>query len=127
MMRGEISGRLLDALPPLLSLTQDVWDCPLTPILTEEIVRDEPGQEVVLDRLLDLLMIAALRAWFSRPRGGGPRLVPGARGPRRRPGAAARPGRPGTPLDGGDARREGRGLPGRAGPPLHANSWASPR
>lgn len=96
MMRGEINGRLLDALPPLLSLTQDVWDCPLTAILTEEIVRDEPGQEVVLDRLLDLLMIAALRAWFSRPRPP-PRLVPGARGPRRRPGAAARPGRPGTP------------------------------
>jgi hypothetical protein len=32
----------------------------------EEIVRDEPAQEVVLDRLLDLLVIAALRAWFSR-------------------------------------------------------------
>ncbi|MFF1600306.1 cupin domain-containing protein [Streptomyces mirabilis] len=72
MMRGEINGRLLDALPPLLSLTQDVWDCPLTAILTEEIVRDEPGQEVVLDRLLDLLMIAALRAWFSRPEAAAP-------------------------------------------------------
>jgi AraC-like DNA-binding protein len=30
-------------------------------------VKDEPGQEVVLDRLLDLLLIAVLRAWFSRP------------------------------------------------------------
>lgn len=30
-------------------------------------MRDEPGQGVVLDRLLDLLVIAALRAWFSRP------------------------------------------------------------
>ena len=29
-------------------------------------VRDEPGQEVVLDRLLDLLVIAVLRAWFAR-------------------------------------------------------------
>ena len=67
LMQGEISGRLLDALPPLLSLTTDVWQCPLTPLLMEEIVRDEPGQEVVLDRLLDLLVIAALRAWFSRP------------------------------------------------------------
>ena len=34
--------------------------------VTEEIVRDEPGQEVVLDRLLDLLLVAALRTWFSR-------------------------------------------------------------
>ncbi len=67
LLQGEISNRLLDALPPLLSLTSDVWQCPLTPLLTEEIVRDEPGQEVVLDRMLDLLVIAALRAWFSRP------------------------------------------------------------
>ncbi|MFI9748636.1 AraC family transcriptional regulator [Streptomyces collinus] len=66
-MRGDIGGRLLDALPPLLGLPSDVWDCPLTPYLAEEIVRDEPGQEVVLDRLLDLLVIAALRAWFARP------------------------------------------------------------
>lgn len=66
-MQGEISGRLLDALPPLITLTSDVWQCPLTPLLMEEIVRDEPGQDVVLDRLLDLLVIAALRAWFSRP------------------------------------------------------------
>ena len=29
-------------------------------------VRDAPGQEAVLDRLLDLLLIAALRAWLSR-------------------------------------------------------------
>ncbi|WP_033329196.1 AraC family transcriptional regulator [Streptomyces yerevanensis] len=66
-MQGEINGRLLDALPPLLRLTSDEWECPLTPLFTEEIVRDEPGQEVVLDRLLDLLVIAALRVWFSRP------------------------------------------------------------
>ncbi|MFI6245656.1 AraC family transcriptional regulator [Streptomyces sp. NPDC051016] len=67
LLRGEISGRLLEALPPLLTLTADVWECPLTPLLMAEIVRDEPGQEVVLDRLLDLLVIAALRAWFARP------------------------------------------------------------
>jgi AraC-like DNA-binding protein len=72
LMRGEIGGRLLDALPPLLTLTSDTWDCPLTPLLTAEIVRDEPGQEVVLDRLLDLLVIAALRAWFARPEAAAP-------------------------------------------------------
>ena len=37
------------------------------PLLAEEIVKDEPGQEAVLDRLLDLLLIAVLRAWFARP------------------------------------------------------------
>lgn len=72
LMRGEINGRLLDALPPLLSLPSEVWECPLTPLLMEEIVRDEPAQEVVLDRLLDLLVIAALRAWFSRPEADAP-------------------------------------------------------
>ncbi|MFE9681158.1 cupin domain-containing protein [Streptomyces sp. NPDC006285] len=70
--RGEVGARLLDALPPVLTLTSEVWECPLTPLLTEEIVRDEPGQEVVLDRLLDLLVIAALRAWFARPEAAAP-------------------------------------------------------
>lgn len=66
-MRGEISQRLLAALPMLLVLPGDAWDCALLPLLGDEIVKDEPGQEVVLDRLLDLLLIAVLRAWFSRP------------------------------------------------------------
>ncbi|WP_137992319.1 AraC family transcriptional regulator [Streptomyces vilmorinianum] len=64
---GEVSRRLLDALPPLLHLPAEVWRCPLMPFLDEEISRDEPGQSVVLDRVLDLLLIAAVRAWFSRP------------------------------------------------------------
>lgn len=66
-MRGEISRRLLAALPALLVLPEDAWNCPLIPLLGDEIVKDEPGQEAVLDRLLDLLLIAVLRAWFSRP------------------------------------------------------------
>ncbi|WP_267242425.1 AraC family transcriptional regulator [Streptomyces sp. PR69] len=66
-MPGEVGGRLLDALPGLLWLPGDSWTCPLLPVLDEAITRDEPGQSVVLDRTLDLLLIAALRAWFSRP------------------------------------------------------------
>jgi AraC-like DNA-binding protein len=66
-MRGEISERLLAALPPLLVLREDIEDSPLVPLLADEIGRDEPGQEAVLDRLLDLLLIAVLRTWFSRP------------------------------------------------------------
>ena len=64
---GEVSGRLLRALPELLVLREDEWDCPVIPLLATEIVKDEPGQEAVLDRLLDLLLIAVLRAWFARP------------------------------------------------------------
>ncbi len=61
---GEVSTRLLKALPPLI--TQRL-DSPLIPLLAEEIVKDQPGQEAVLDRLLDLLLIAALREWLDRP------------------------------------------------------------
>jgi AraC-like DNA-binding protein len=67
MLEGEISGRLLRALPPLLVLEGDAWETPLIDLLAEEIVKDQPGQEAVLDRLLDLLLIAVLRTWFARP------------------------------------------------------------
>ncbi|WP_131740899.1 AraC family transcriptional regulator [Actinomadura roseirufa] len=66
-MRGAVTQRLLAALPPLAILRGDTWRSPLIGLLAEEIVKDEPGQEVVLDRLLDLLLIGTLRAWFSRP------------------------------------------------------------
>ena len=69
---GEVSGRLLRALPPVLVLREGEWDCPVVPLLADEIVKDEPGQEAVLDRLLDLLLIAVLRAWFARPGNGSP-------------------------------------------------------
>lgn len=64
---GEISRRLLDALPELLHLSETECDCPFVGLLAAEIVKDEPGQEAVLDRLLDLLLISVLRTWFSRP------------------------------------------------------------
>jgi len=64
--RSELSARLLDALPPVVALPADAWESPLVGLLAEEITRDDPGQEAVLDRLLDLLLIAVLRAWFAR-------------------------------------------------------------
>jgi AraC-like DNA-binding protein len=64
---GDISDRLLRALPPLLSLANDQWDSPLVSLLCDEVEKDQPGQAAVLDRLIDLLLIAVLRAWFTRP------------------------------------------------------------
>jgi AraC-like DNA-binding protein len=64
---GAVSQRLLRVLPNLLVIAADSWNTPLIPLLAAEIAKDEPGQEAVLDRLLDLLLIAALRAWLSRP------------------------------------------------------------
>jgi AraC-like DNA-binding protein len=71
-MAGEISRRLLDALPPIATLSTDGWGSPLVALLGEEISRDEPGQEPVLDRLLDLLLTATLRTWFARPEANAP-------------------------------------------------------
>jgi AraC-like DNA-binding protein len=64
---GEISKRLVKVLPTLIVMRADEWDCPVLALLADEVGRDELGQAVVLDRLLDLLVISALRAWFARP------------------------------------------------------------
>ncbi|HRX91130.1 MAG TPA: AraC family transcriptional regulator [Steroidobacteraceae bacterium] len=63
---SDISDRLLRALPPVLSMSHTEWDSPLIALLCEEVVKDEPGQAAVLDRLLDLLVTAVLKAWFAR-------------------------------------------------------------
>jgi len=63
---SDISDRLLRALPPVLSISQADWESPLVPLLCEEVVKDEPGQAAVLDRLLDLLLTAVLKAWFAK-------------------------------------------------------------
>ena len=65
---GEVSRRLLDTLPPLSLLAADDWHHPAVDLLAAEIVRDEPGQEAVLDRLLDLVLVEALRATFAGDR-----------------------------------------------------------
>lgn len=64
---GDVSDRLLRALPPLLWLRNAQWESPLVAMLADEMKKDEPGQAAVLDRMLDLLLIAVLRGWFTRP------------------------------------------------------------
>ncbi|MEN2740393.1 AraC family transcriptional regulator [Microbacterium sp. X-17] len=65
---GEVSRWLLDALPPLVVLRAADWESPIIGLLAAEAVREEPGQQAVLDRLLDLLLIGALRAAFAAGR-----------------------------------------------------------
>ena len=72
-LAGEVGGRLMNALPRLVVMPEGGLDTPLVSLLAAESARDEPGQEAVLDRLLDLLLIATLRAWFSRPDAAAPR------------------------------------------------------
>ncbi|WP_112053082.1 AraC family transcriptional regulator [Onishia taeanensis] len=69
---SDISDRLLRALPPVLMLSRDDWESPLVALLCDAMVIDEPGQAAVLDRLLDLLITAVLKAWFAREEAGRP-------------------------------------------------------
>lgn len=64
---GDVSGRLLNALPDVVLVPEADVRGPVMDMLAQEVNRDGPGQQVILDRLLDLALIAALRAWFARP------------------------------------------------------------
>ncbi|MGW7316694.1 AraC family transcriptional regulator [Streptomyces sp. NPDC054854] len=69
---SEIGRRLLGALPTVLVRPAGTADATLITLLAAEVSRDEPGQEIVLDRLLDLLLIGVLRAWLAAPGSGAP-------------------------------------------------------
>ncbi|RKS72778.1 AraC-like DNA-binding protein [Motilibacter peucedani] len=73
VVEGEVSRRLLGALPPAMVVRREERTDPLVDLLAEEVGRDLPGQEAVLDRLLDLHLVAVLRAEFARPADGTPR------------------------------------------------------
>ena len=68
-VRGEISQRLLDALPVILRVEAGGTGDPVLDHLAAEVALDVPGQQVVLDRLLDWMLVCTLRAWFDRPGG----------------------------------------------------------
>ncbi|GAA4535134.1 AraC family transcriptional regulator [Amycolatopsis samaneae] len=70
--QGRLSERLLRALP--LVLVTPATDGPVPPVeaVAEEVVRDRAGGQLVLDRLLDLMLVSALRGWFADPRSHAP-------------------------------------------------------
>ncbi|PSL05484.1 AraC-like DNA-binding protein [Haloactinopolyspora alba] len=69
---GDVSRRLLSALPAVVLVPAADVQSPIMDLLAREVSRDAPGQQIVLDRLLDLALIATLRAWFDRPEGAAP-------------------------------------------------------
>ncbi|MEU5977866.1 AraC family transcriptional regulator [Streptomyces sp. NPDC047315] len=71
-VRGEISRRLLEALPVVLRVPSDGPADAVLDHLAEEAAVDTPGQQVVLDRLLDWMLVCTLRQWFDRPGGRSP-------------------------------------------------------
>ena len=61
-----MGSALLDALPPVLTLSPAIGE-PLREVITllsRELTAVEPGQQTVLDRLLDVLLVLALRSGF---------------------------------------------------------------
>ena len=65
---GDIGARLLEELPQVLSLPASIDD-PIhgvVTLLSREMTHAEPGQQTVLDRLLDVLVVLALRAGLAR-------------------------------------------------------------
>jgi AraC-like DNA-binding protein len=65
-VRGRISLRLLKALPQLLVVSGSERVRPVLAMTSSEVEKEEPGQQAVLDRLLDLLLLVCLREWFAR-------------------------------------------------------------
>ncbi|MEU5282562.1 AraC family transcriptional regulator [Streptomyces sp. CA-278952] len=66
-VRAQVPQRLLQALPPAL-VVPDEQDCaPLRDYLEGQIGGGRPGEQIVLDRLLDWLLVCTLRDWFDRP------------------------------------------------------------
>lgn len=65
--RSEVGRRLLDALPVVVVAPPDDTVRSLIAVLAAEVGHDAAGQESMLDRILDLLLVAAVRSWFLRP------------------------------------------------------------
>ncbi|KOX14076.1 AraC family transcriptional regulator [Nocardiopsis sp. NRRL B-16309] len=66
-VRAEVPHHLLRVLPTVL-VVPDNGDCgPLRDYLEAQIATGGPGRQTVLDRMLDWLLVCALRDWFDRP------------------------------------------------------------
>lgn len=73
---GDLCTAMLDALPPIVHLRAGADTAALRSLLAllaDEIARAQPGQQVVLDRFLDLILVHALRSHYARPESTPPR------------------------------------------------------
>ncbi|KUJ65228.1 cupin [Streptomyces albus subsp. albus] len=74
-VRGEVPGRLLRVLPPVLVVPDD-HDCTaMRDYLETQLCAGGaggPGRQIVLDRLLDWLLVCTMRDWFARPEADSP-------------------------------------------------------
>jgi len=64
---SQVTGRLLDAIPDVVVVRAADGGVAAARLLADEFGRDAPGQDVVLDRLIDLVLVSALQVHFARP------------------------------------------------------------
>jgi AraC-like DNA-binding protein len=64
-LHGAAGDRLLALLPPLAVVPAGPRTGATLALLAAEVSSDEPGQDAVLNRLLDLVLVLALRAWCA--------------------------------------------------------------
>jgi AraC-like DNA-binding protein len=105
---GRIADRLLSSLPRVLVVPHGQQRPAPLELLESEIARDEPGQQAVLDRLLDLVLIETLRAWFALPEASAPRWYHATRDPIVGPALRAIHDEPARPWTVGTLAREAR-------------------
>jgi AraC-like DNA-binding protein len=73
---GDLCTGMLETLPPILHLRAGAQTAALRPLLAllaDEVARQQPGQQVVLDRALDLVLVYVLRAYYAQPDANAPR------------------------------------------------------
>lgn len=66
-IHGEIGRRLLGALPVVVRVDAGGAAGAVRDLVAIEVAVDAPGQQIVLDRLLDWMLVCSLREWFERP------------------------------------------------------------
>jgi AraC-like DNA-binding protein len=73
---GDLCAAVLETLPPVVCLRAGADSVALRPLLAllgDELQHQRPGQQVVLDRFLDLILVQALRSHYARPESRPPR------------------------------------------------------
>ncbi|MFH8382980.1 AraC family transcriptional regulator [Kitasatospora sp. NPDC018058] len=68
-LRGDVGRRLLGMLPPLAVVPAGPRTRAALELLSAEVAQEEPGQDAVLNRALDLVLVLALRAWCASDSG----------------------------------------------------------
>ena len=95
---GDIGAGLVEALPPVLPLPASIDDPVhgVVRLLSREMAHPGPGQQTVLDRLLDVLVVLGLRAGLARS-ASAPAWFRAASDPRLSPALQAMHGKPAEP------------------------------